>query len=153
MQLAKAWVVAMSATAAAALAALTWPGLVIVAAGFIDNSWTIVSNRARKAGKLLAHVLFERTHGNRPVTLLGWSHGGSVVYHCLKELYRLMTKSKDFSKERSDSLPVFQSTDLRCIVENAFIIGGACSSKAKHWRLCRKVVAGRLVNGYCKTDW
>ena len=44
----------------------------------LSNPWTILADRADKAGKMLARVLVEGHHGNRPVTLIGAC--GRLVY-------------------------------------------------------------------------
>ena len=41
-----------------------------------------------QAGRLLAHVLLQGGHGDRPVTLVGHSMGARVIFHCLLELCR-----------------------------------------------------------------
>ena len=136
-QAAKFWIAAMSAFAAAILAALALPAAVILLSGAIDNSWTVVHNRAKKAGVVLAETLIEKIHGNRPVTLLGVSHGAQVVFSCMQHLVKLQASGKDVTG----------------IVENVIILGGACSSDPKKWKVFKHLVPGRLVNGYCEKDW
>jgi hypothetical protein len=46
----------------AAVEALAWPVALLTAANYIDNAWTVVTNRARKAGVALAHWLVRRWH-------------------------------------------------------------------------------------------
>ena len=41
-----------------------------------------------QAGRLLAHVLMQGAHGDRPVTLIGYSMGARLEFHCLLELAR-----------------------------------------------------------------
>ena len=41
-----------------------------------------------QAGRLLAHVLMAGAHGDRPVTLVGYSMGARLVFHTLLELTR-----------------------------------------------------------------
>ena len=43
----------------------------------------------RQAGRLLAHVLAAGAHGGRPVTLVAFSMGARLAFHCLLELVRL----------------------------------------------------------------
>ena len=49
----------------------------------IDHAWAVALNRAQKAGILLAHILMSGAHGDRPVTLTGYSMGARLIFHCL----------------------------------------------------------------------
>jgi Protein of unknown function (DUF726) len=48
-------------------------------------------DRADAAGKLLADVLLQREQGLRPVTLIGSSLGGRLIFSCLQEMSRRHT--------------------------------------------------------------
>jgi hypothetical protein len=39
-------------------------------ADVIDNTWSVAVHRADKAGELLAQVLMDGWHGDRPITLV-----------------------------------------------------------------------------------
>jgi Protein of unknown function (DUF726) len=67
--------------------ALPW-GVIGFLNSTIDNKWQIVLNRARRGGKMLAYLLLQRYHGDRPVTLVGCSCGARLIFHCLLELSR-----------------------------------------------------------------
>ncbi|KAG8279084.1 Transmembrane and coiled-coil domain-containing protein 4 [Homalodisca vitripennis] len=43
----------------------------------------------------------------------------------------------------------------RCegIVQDAVLIGAPCTGEPESWKKLTRVVAGRLINGYCRTDW
>jgi len=43
---------------------------------------------SKEAGEELAHILSQRIHGKRPVSLIGCSSGALVIWHCLRELSR-----------------------------------------------------------------
>eukprot|EP00339_Tiarina_fusa_P019543 CAMPEP_0117009150 /NCGR_PEP_ID=MMETSP0472-20121206/8393_1 /TAXON_ID=693140 ORGANISM="Tiarina fusus, Strain LIS" /NCGR_SAMPLE_ID=MMETSP0472 /ASSEMBLY_ACC=CAM_ASM_000603 /LENGTH=182 /DNA_ID=CAMNT_0004711357 /DNA_START=84 /DNA_END=629 /DNA_ORIENTATION=- len=134
---AKFWLVAISTMAAAFFVAMSLPLTIVGVSGVVDNSWSIVNSKAMKTGKILAESLLERPQGNRPVTLLGVSLGGQVVFHCLKHLVQLEREGKD----------------VRGILENVVFLGAACSSDPRIWNDFKPLVAGRLINGFCSSDW
>ncbi|CAL1292717.1 unnamed protein product [Larinioides sclopetarius] len=115
------------------IAAITWPATLITVAGVIDNPWGVCIRRSAEVGRHLAEVLLERQHGKRPVTLIGFSLGARVIFHCLKE----MAKRKD----------------CEGIIEDAIMLGAPVTAHAQSWQELSKVVNGRIVNGYCRGDW
>ncbi|CAL8463668.1 g3202 [Coccomyxa elongata] len=114
------------------IAAISLPMTVLSVSSIIDAQWNVVSNRAVLAGQLLAHVLMSGAHGGRPVTLIGYSMGARLVFHCLLELCRCRAKG---------------------IVEHAVLLGAPVGVTPERWAMARSVVAGRLVNGYSPQDW
>ncbi|EME26366.1 Uncharacterized membrane protein [Galdieria sulphuraria] len=121
-----------SLIAGAFLAAIAWPLTVVSVMDYIDNPWSQLISRADGAGDTLADVLAERCHGNRPVTLVGFSLGARVVFKCLLSL-----------------------ADRRCfgVVDHAFLIGAPVTGSPSQWKKAKAAVGGRLVNAYCGTDW
>ncbi|KAL3861907.1 hypothetical protein ACJMK2_007920 [Sinanodonta woodiana] len=115
------------------MAAVAWPSALMSAAGVIDNPWSVVTQRANNAGKQLAEVLLLREQGNRPVTLIGYSMGARVIFSCLEELSK---------RKGGDGL-----------VEDVILLGAPVSGDPKNWQPLARVVAGRIVNGYCRSDW
>ncbi|KAI9914073.1 hypothetical protein PsorP6_005245 [Peronosclerospora sorghi] len=124
-------------TALAALfAAVAIPRIILGLADIIDNAWTVTMNSADVCGKLLADALRNREQGLRPVTLIGYGMGARLIFSCLKEL----AESK--------------SIDESCgIVENAVLLGSPLSVAPDEWMKARRVVSGRLINGYSDKDW
>ncbi|CAK0785406.1 hypothetical protein CVIRNUC_008615 [Coccomyxa viridis] len=114
------------------VAAVALPMTLLSVSSLIDSQWTVVMNRAVLAGQLLAHVLMSGAHGGRPVTLIGFSMGARLVFHCLLELCRCQAKG---------------------IVEHAVLLGTPVGVTPQRWRMARTAVAGRLVNGYSSQDW
>jgi pimeloyl-ACP methyl ester carboxylesterase len=57
-------------------------------AQMIDHAWGVALDRAQKAGQLLAAALMAGGHGDRPVTLVGYSMGARLIFHALLELCR-----------------------------------------------------------------
>uniref|UniRef100_K9J280 Putative conserved plasma membrane protein n=1 Tax=Desmodus rotundus TaxID=9430 RepID=K9J280_DESRO len=115
------------------VAALTWPASLLSVASVIDNPWGVCLHRSAEVGKHLAHILLSRQQGRRPVTLIGFSLGARVIYFCLQEMA--------------------QEKDCQGIIEDVVLLGAPVEGEAKHWEPFRKVVSGRIVNGYCRGDW
>lgn len=68
----------------------------------------------------------------RPVTLIGYSMGARLVYHCLLELCRFNCKG---------------------IVEHAVLLGCTVTIVKERFVMARSVVSGRFVNAYASQDW
>lgn len=115
------------------VAALTWPASLLSVANVIDNPWGVCLHRSAEVGKHLAHILLSRQQGQRPVTLIGFSLGARVIYFCLQEMA--------------------QEKDCQGIIEDVVLLGAPVEGDPKHWEPFRKVVSGRIVNGYCRGDW
>ncbi|XP_035983696.1 transmembrane and coiled-coil domain-containing protein 4-like [Fundulus heteroclitus] len=113
--------------------ALTWPASLLAAASVIDNPWCVCLNRSAEVGKHLAQVLRSRRQGKRPVSLIGFSLGARVIYYCLQEL------AKDKGSEG--------------VVEDVVLLGAPVDGSEKSWERMVGVVAGKIVNGYCRGDW
>ncbi|XP_021471876.2 transmembrane and coiled-coil domain-containing protein 4 [Oncorhynchus mykiss] len=113
--------------------ALTWPASLLAVASVIDNPWSVCLSRSAEVGKHLAQVLRSRHQGKRPVSLIGFSLGARVIYFCLQEL------AKDQGCEG--------------VVEDVVLLGAPVDGTAQAWERMVKVVAGKIVNGYCRGDW
>ncbi|KAF7639212.1 hypothetical protein Mgra_00001442 [Meloidogyne graminicola] len=124
----------METVLAGLVSAIAWPLILLGSSSIIDNPWNICTKRAAEAGEHLAEVLLTRSHGRRPITLIGFSLGARVIYHCLMEM----------NKRKPDSLG---------IVEDVILLGAPVSASPSQWRQICSVVSGRVINGYCKTDW
>ncbi|RLN02492.1 hypothetical protein BBJ28_00009247 [Nothophytophthora sp. Chile5] len=124
-------------TALAALfTAVAIPRAILKLADIIDNAWVITMNAADESGKLLAGALRQREQGLRPVTLVGYGMGARLIFSCLKEL----AKGED--------------PDQSCgIVENAVLLGSPVPMARDDWANARRMVSGRLINGYSEKDW
>ncbi|XP_054904416.1 transmembrane and coiled-coil domain-containing protein 4 [Poeciliopsis prolifica] len=115
------------------MTALTLPASLLAAASVIDNPWCVSLNRSAEVGKHLAQVLRSRQQGKRPVSLIGFSLGARVIYYCLQELA---------NDEGSEG-----------VVEDVVLLGAPVDGSEKSWERLVRVVAGRIVNGYCRGDW
>ena len=115
--------------------ALAWPVVLLTAATYIDNAWSMACSRAVKAGRMLAAMLLAHKYGHRPVILCGYSTGALLIWTCLEEIAR----APDGAGEG--------------IIESAFLLGAPVTACAQSWARVRKIVAGRLVNGYNRGDW
>lgn len=115
------------------VSAISWPAGLLGLASIIDNPWGVCLRRSAQVGKQLAEVLLSRNQGHRPVTLLGYSLGARVIYYCLREM--------------SDR------KNCEGIIQDVILIGAPCTAQANEWTKFTRVVAGRIVNGYCRGDW
>ncbi|KAI4895990.1 hypothetical protein NFI96_025263, partial [Prochilodus magdalenae] len=113
--------------------ALTWPASLLAVASVIDNPWGVCLSRSAEVGKHLAQVLRSRQQGTRPVSLIGFSLGARVIYFCLEEL------ANDQGSEG--------------VVEDVVLLGAPVDGSQKTWDRLSRVVAGKIVNGYCRGDW
>uniref|UniRef100_A0A8D0E0Q7 Transmembrane and coiled-coil domains 4 n=1 Tax=Salvator merianae TaxID=96440 RepID=A0A8D0E0Q7_SALMN len=113
--------------------ALTWPASLLTAASVIDNPWGVCLHRSAEVGKQLAQILLSRQQGKRPVTLIGFSLGARVIYFCLQEM----------AKEE----------DCKGIIEDVVLLGAPVEGEAKYWKPIARVVAGKIINGFCRGDW
>lgn len=113
--------------------AIAWPSSLITLASVIDNPWGVCCRRSAEVGKQLAEVLLSREQGQRPVTLIGFSLGARVIYYCLREM----------------------SQRNRCegIIQDAILLGTPVTGAPKDWQKLMRVVSGKIVNGYCRSDW
>ena len=114
------------------LSSAIWPLALVKIARVVENPFSIAKFRAEKAGKVLAEALINRTQGERPVTLVGYSLGARVIWSCLTTL----------AERRAFGL-----------VESAVLIGSPSPSDISTWRLMRTAVSGRLVNVYSTNDY
>ncbi|KAK3854970.1 hypothetical protein Pcinc_038594 [Petrolisthes cinctipes] len=115
------------------ISAITWPASLLTLASIIDNPWGVCCRRSAQVGKQLASVLLTGEHGHRPVTLIGFSLGARVIYYCLQELSRHQGSAG--------------------IIQDAIMLGAPVPGYTKEWQKFRKVVSGRIINGYCQGDW
>jgi len=101
-------------------------------ANVIDSPWVVAASRAEKAGALLAAVLSQRIHGNRPVSLVAASMGARLVFHALLEMHKIGAYG---------------------VVQDVVLLGTPVSSdNAAEWRCVRQVVARHLIVGFSAND-
>jgi len=100
-----------------------------------DNPYNNARALAIKTGKVLGNLLASRVFGNRPVTLVGYSLGSVVIFEALKYLA---------------SLPPSESFHL---IEDVYLYGSPISNSTATWSSIRRIVSGRLVNGYTSEDY
>ncbi|PPQ63049.1 hypothetical protein CVT24_005903 [Panaeolus cyanescens] len=101
----------------------------------IDNPWMNARALAIKGGKVLGDLLANRVFGNRPVTLVGYSLGSLLIFEALKYLAEM------------------EAVKTLHIVEDVFLFGAPVPVNSHEWASVRRVVAGRVVNGYSNKDY
>jgi pimeloyl-ACP methyl ester carboxylesterase len=88
-----------------------------------------------KTGAVLAQLLAEKAFGNRPVTLVGYSLGSLVIYEALLKLA---------------ALPPSETMHL---IQDVYLFGSPVPADPSHWAKIRRIVSGRVVNGYSNRDY
>ncbi|KAF9469166.1 DUF726-domain-containing protein [Collybia nuda] len=101
----------------------------------IDNPWMNAKALASKTGVVLGDLLAKNVFGKRPVTLSGYSLGSLVIFEALKYLA---------------SLPPVQTTHL---IQDVYLFGTPTTTDPIVWASIRRLVSGRLVNGYSNNDY
>jgi len=91
---------------------------------------------AVKAGAVLGDLIAKRVFGTRPLTLSGYSLGSLVIFEALRYL--------------AAQVPASHTLGL---IQDVFLFGTPVSTNKKAWASVRRVVAGRLVNGYSTDDY
>lgn len=91
--------------------------------------------RATKTGAVLGELLLKRVFGNRPVTLVGYSLGSLVIYEAL--LY----------------LAEQRPSETIHLIQDVYLYGTPASADPSEWSKIRRVVTGRVINGYATDDY
>ena len=112
--------------------ALMLPLAMLKISKLVDNPFSVAKARADKAGEVLADALISKAQGERPVSLVGYSLGGRVIYSCLLAL----AERKAFG-----------------LIDSVVVMGAPMPSDATDWRTLRSVVSGRFVNVYSENDY
>ncbi|GMT16283.1 hypothetical protein PFISCL1PPCAC_7580 [Pristionchus fissidentatus] len=123
----------METALAGLVSAVAWPVALVGVAAVLDNPWNVCIARSAEVGEHLAEVLLSRAHGSRPITLIGFSLGARVIYHCL------LTMAK-----RGESAG---------IIEDVILLGAPVTASPKQWDQISRIVGGRIINGYSNSDW
>lgn len=111
--------------------AALWPIQLLKMASNVDNPFSRALNRSEKAGELLADALINKVQGERPVTLIGYSNGATVIHSCLKSL---------------------ADRHAFGIIDSVVLIGTPAPASSAHWRTLRRVVSGKIFNVYSEND-
>ncbi|KAH7929748.1 DUF726-domain-containing protein [Leucogyrophana mollusca] len=101
----------------------------------IDNPWMNARALAIKTGAVLGTLLASRVFGNRPITLTGYSLGSLVVLEALEHLAKL------------------RPSETIGLVQDVFLFGTPAPNDPATWASIRRLVCGRLVNGYSRGDY
>lgn len=112
--------------------ALMLPLAMLKISKLVDNPFSVAKSRADKAGEVLADALILKAQGERPVSLVGYSLGGRVIYSCLLAL----AERKAFG-----------------LIDSVIVMGAPMPSDAAEWRTLRSVVSGRFVNVFSENDY
>lgn len=124
-------------TVFAALFAALAPSMWLKILRVIDNPWMSAKSLAAKAGRVLGTLLAQRVLGSRPVTLVGYSLGSLVIFEALQHLASLLPSE----------------TQAAGLVQDVYLFGAPVPVDEGAWAAARRVVSGRLVNGYATQDY
>ncbi|GAA5984598.1 hypothetical protein JCM10908_003415 [Rhodotorula pacifica] len=97
-----------------------------------DSDFTRCREKAQKAGVLLAGILEKEVQGKRPVVLIGYGPGASLILACLEHLHSL---------------------GLSSLVYSAVLVSLPSSPSRATWARARSVVAHELINVWSGNDW
>ncbi|BGP27217.1 hypothetical protein JCM10295v2_006181 [Rhodotorula toruloides] len=97
-----------------------------------DSDFTRCREKAKKAGVLLAEILEKEVQGKRPVVLIGYGPGASLIFSCLLHLHDLQ---------------------LGHLVYSAILISLPEAPWPVKWASARSVVAHELVNVWSGNDF
>jgi hypothetical protein len=92
---------------------------------------------ATKTGRVLGTLLAQRVFGNRPITLVGYSLGSLVIFEALQHLASLLPSGAQVSG----------------LIQDVYLFGAPVSTDESTWAAARRIVSGRLVNGYSTEDY
>ncbi|KAL8381068.1 hypothetical protein RB595_005385 [Gaeumannomyces hyphopodioides] len=109
-----------------------WPPSLLKVSKILDHPWSSCMARADKAGATLAEAILHRIHGERGITLIGYSLGARAIYTCLSIL----------SERR-----------ILGLVENVVMMGAPAPADPVSWSNLRGAVVGRVVNVYSEADY
>ena len=104
-----------------------------------NNLFTKTMRISKYFGQLLAYILASKSiFEKRSITLVGYSLGGHILKHCLKELVSI-----------SSYMP-----EVKDLIQNVVFIGGATSffGEKEIWRNMYKFVSSRIINCYSPND-
>lgn len=92
---------------------------------------------ATKAGRVLGTLLAQRVLGNRPITLVGYSLGSLVIFEALQYLASILPSQ----------------TQVAGLIQDVYLFGAPVPADESAWASVRRLVSGRLVNGYATEDY
>lgn len=89
--------------------------------------------RAEKAGAMLADAIMRcKIHGDRPVSLIGYSLAARAIYTCLM----VLAERRQFG-----------------LIESVVLMGTPAPSESRVWLTLKSIVCGRLINVYSENDY
>ncbi|OAA71194.1 DUF726 domain protein [Cordyceps fumosorosea ARSEF 2679] len=110
-----------------------WPEPLLKISKIIDNPWSLGMVRAEKLGAILADAIVRhKFHGERSVSLVGYSLAARAIYMCLM----VLAERRQFG-----------------LVDSVVMMGTPAPSDSKVWMAMKSVVSGRLINAYTEQDY
>ncbi|KIP08134.1 hypothetical protein PHLGIDRAFT_69848, partial [Phlebiopsis gigantea 11061_1 CR5-6] len=106
-------------------------------AALSPSAWLKIGRVIGNAGQVLGTLLAQRVLGNRPVTLVGYSLGSLVIFEALQHLASLAPSQMRVAE----------------LIQDVYLFGAPVPADERAWASARRVVSGRLVNGYAAQDY
>lgn len=111
----------------------SWPEPLLKISKIIDNPWSVGMVRAEKVGVVLADAIMRhKFHGERSVSLVGYSLAARAIYTCLM----VLAERRQFG-----------------LVDSVVLMGTPAPAESRVWVTLKSVVAGRLINAYSEEDY
>ena len=86
------------------------------------------------------------------MSLVGYSIGARVVYTCLLTLAE-MALTGHYVDADGNKVSAAEYASVDSIVQNATLISAPVPNDRASWEAIRKVVSGRVINGFTSKDW
>lgn len=99
----------------------------------------------------MAEVLLTRNHGRRPITLIGFSLGARVIYHCLLTMSKRSNYEGESELFTKNSVPAAFQVSLKtsCCWELPLARRPTNGARSARWSVDESLTAIAIPTGFC----